>query len=218
MTAAPMTGGPPGMLQDDSRPLSQWLATRGPARLLVREAARAARPVHVLFVRRDSVYHSLDCEAYDSERDARTYPGAGPIVAHPPCGTWGRLRGQAAANDEERALAPWAVEQVRKHGGVVEHPAASSLWHYCACLKPGRVDEFGGHLLPVWQGWFGHKARKSTWLYIVGCSPLNLPAFPLSFDLPEGCGRVEGIAKSERERTPVGMALWLIELARRCAK
>lgn len=31
-----------------------------------------------------------------------------------------------------------------------------------------------------------------------------------------GCGRIEGIAKSERERTPMGLALWLIDLAQRC--
>lgn len=35
------TGWPPGMLQDDSRKLSDWLASRPGARRLAREAAAA---------------------------------------------------------------------------------------------------------------------------------------------------------------------------------
>lgn len=42
--------------------------------------------VAVLFARTDSVYRSLpDVEVYDIERDARTFAGGMPVVAHPPC-------------------------------------------------------------------------------------------------------------------------------------
>jgi len=42
--------------------------------------------VAVLFARADSIYKSLpDCDVYDIERDARTYDGPWPVVAHPPC-------------------------------------------------------------------------------------------------------------------------------------
>ena len=37
------TGWPPGMLQDDSRELSRWLASKPDARQLVREAAARIR-------------------------------------------------------------------------------------------------------------------------------------------------------------------------------
>lgn len=38
------TGHPPGMLQDDSRPLSRWLAGRVDSRMHAREAAQAIEP------------------------------------------------------------------------------------------------------------------------------------------------------------------------------
>ena len=49
---APRTGWPPGLLQDDSRELSRWLASKPDARRRVREAcadiarARPMAPVH----------------------------------------------------------------------------------------------------------------------------------------------------------------------------
>ncbi len=49
--------------------------------------------VAVLFARADSHYKALQgVEVYDMERDARTYDGPWPVVAHPPCRAWGRLR------------------------------------------------------------------------------------------------------------------------------
>lgn len=55
----------------------------------------------------------VDC--WDVERDARRYDGPHPIVAHPPCGAWGRLRHLHRRNDAD--CAPRAVEQVQKWGG-----------------------------------------------------------------------------------------------------
>jgi hypothetical protein len=43
MPSPPMTGWPPGMLQDDSRELSRWLAGRGNARQLVDEVCAAIK-------------------------------------------------------------------------------------------------------------------------------------------------------------------------------
>lgn len=187
----------------------------GPKRWSLLPAQNFQTPV--LCVRTDSVYHVLDCDPYDEERDAKTFDGTGPLIAHPPCGSWGRLRMQARSlNAAERELAPWCVNLVRQHGGIVEHPASSTLWQYTACLPPGVVDEFGGHLLPVWQSWWGHKARKHTWLYIVGCAKRDLPEIPFDMSLHPGSGRIESIAKGDRDATPAGMALWLLELARRC--
>lgn len=92
-------------------------------------ASGTGAPVAVLFARADSVYKSLPgCDVWDAERDARRWPGGAPLVAHPPCRAWGRLRTFARPAEGEEDLARWAVGQVRRWGGVLEHPATSRLW------------------------------------------------------------------------------------------
>ena len=59
---------------------------------------------------------------WDEQRDARTYAGPWPVVAHPPCGPWGRLRHMCTKQDG--SLAMLAIAQVRRWGGVLEQPAA----------------------------------------------------------------------------------------------
>lgn len=46
----------------------------------------------VLFVRDQSHYKVMGLDCYDRRRDARTFAGTGPVIAHPPCRTWGNLR------------------------------------------------------------------------------------------------------------------------------
>lgn len=192
--------------------------------------------VAALFVRADSVYKTMpgvDC--YDAERDARTWPGGVPVVAHPPCRGWGRLAHMSHADDAERELAVWAVAQVRRWGGVLEHPSASRLWAAC-CLAPrlAGYDAAGGFTLLVDQHWWGHRARKRTWLYICGGEPRDVPALPLVLNDPPCIVCTSGrrrdgsrlrpgderyrpeISKAEREATPPAFAAWLVELARRC--
>lgn len=49
--------------------------------------------VAVLWVKPGSHYRTLSgVECFDRERDARTFGGGMPVVAHPPCAQWGRLR------------------------------------------------------------------------------------------------------------------------------
>ena len=192
--------------------------------------------VAVLFVTPDSIYKTLpgvDC--YDAERDALTYHGGNPIVAHPPCRAWGQLRRFAKPRPGEAELALWAVYMVRTSGGVLEHPARSTLWRACPLPRPGAgYDEWGGWSLDVEQFWWGHRANKRTWLYIVGCPPTALPELPFALgDAPrviDGNGsarkrrRARGeyvrpaCTKAEREATPPAFAAWLVELARRCSK
>lgn len=195
--------------------------------------------VAVLFARRDSIYKTLPgVEVYDMERDARTYDGPWPVVAHPPCRAWGRLRHMASPNPEERNLARLAVALVREFGGVLEHPAASKLWpaQRLPAAHGACRDQFGGWTLGITQHWWGHKATKKTLLYIVGCSPNDIPALP---ELRLGDGthvvaqdgrRADGsrwakddprkrpeCTKPEREHTPLDLGLWLVALAERCA-
>jgi hypothetical protein len=76
---------------------------------------------------------------WDETRDARSYAGPHPVVAHPPCQLWVNM---AAVNWKRygRQLPAWypggddggcfasALASVRQHGGVLEHPASSHAW------------------------------------------------------------------------------------------
>ena len=179
--------------------------------------------VAVLFARQDSVYKRMPmCDVYDIDRDARTYDGTLPVVAHPPCRAWGRLRQFANPRADERNLARLAVALVREFGGVLEHPAGSLLWQAQRLPVPGCRDPWGGWTISAPQFWWGHKAEKMTWFYIFGCEPTNIP------DVPLVLGRASHVIKSskrdrrplvtkqEREHTPEPLARWLVELAARC--
>ena len=181
--------------------------------------------VSVLFARADSIYKSLPCcDVWDAARDARNWPGGCPVVAHPPCRAWGRLRHFARPVAGEIECAIWAVEMVRKWGGVLEHPQGSRLW-ISRLPYPGEIDEFGGWTFPILQFWFGHRCEKSTWLYIVGLKPGELPTIP--FVLGEASHVIQSrkrsdyrphVPKPEREHTPRALAEWLVESARKsCA-
>jgi hypothetical protein len=182
--------------------------------------------IAVLFARTDSNYKAMPgVDVWDIERDARNWPGGTPVIAHPPCRSWGRLRQFAKPRDDEKALGPWAVEQVRKFGGVLEHPAESTLFAHCGMPRPGQFpDEFGGYSIAIDQFHFGHRAEKSTWLYIVGCAPDDLPEIPRREGSPTHCvrptksyPRLPSITKPEREHTPPALAQWLCQVARKCA-
>jgi len=159
---------------------------------------------------------------WDEARDARTYAGPWPVVAHPPCGPWGRLR--AFCTRQSRELGPIAVDQVRRFGGVLEHPEFSLLWRECRMPWPGEFkDEHGGFTFAVDQVGWGHKCRKRTWLYVVGTprwfveesgvrtmDPYAEPTHVINSTrrdaLPE-------VSKEARRRTPDAFAEWLISLA-----
>jgi hypothetical protein len=186
------------------------------------------RTVAALFVRADSVYKTMPgVDAWDEARDARRWPGGAPVVAHPPCRLWAKLRQFAAAADPvaERLLAVGAVASVRAFGGVLEHPAESTLWAHCGLPRPGRPpDAYGGWTGEVRQCDWGHKAEKLMWLYVVGCHPDDLPALPPRAE-PTGVIKPQRgvprdgrkiVTKAEREHTPPAFAAWLVEVARRC--
>lgn len=182
--------------------------------------------VSVLFARADSNYKAMPtCDVWDEERDALTWKGGTPVVAHPPCRAWGRLRTFANPRPGEKDLARWAVRQVREWGGVLEHPAGSTLWDDQGLPQPGQRDELGGWTLPIAQMWWGHKAEKKTWLYIVGCEPREIPPMPMR--LGDATHVIQSrkrhdyrphVTKAEREHTPPELAEWLVELALRCAR
>ena len=187
---------------------------------------RAAARVAALYVRGDSIYKRMEnVDAWDQDRDARTFPGDCAAVCHPPCRLWGSMKQFARAHPDERLLAPLAVETVRKCGGVVEHPAASDLWHETGVPRGESRDRWGGFSVSVDQFHFGHPGCKPTRLYIVGCEPASLPPIPFRPGRPEAltCNKWSGppddrrvLSRHERERTPPLLASWLVTVARLC--
>lgn len=160
------------------------------------------KKIAVLYCRRDSHYknyNEVDC--YDEDRDARNYPGDLPVIAHPPCATWGRLKGQAKDWDKHQ-LGYHAIEMVEKYGGVIEHPYGSTLFEH---VEPGK-----GIIMGIDQFWFGHKAKKKTKLYIVGLDWAEIPPYPLNFGLIEK--KVDRMGKKSREITPELLCSWLISI------
>lgn len=177
--------------------------------------------VAALYVDPRGPYPSMPgVECWDESRDARAYAGPHPVVAHPPCGPWGRLHRFCTRQDA--SLGPIAVEQVRRWGGVLEHPKASRLWQHCSLPLPGELpDAFGGRTAEVAQVNWGHRAQKDTWLYIVTptVGAVELPRGAQATHvvttsrsnrkaLPE-CGKVE------RRLTPQAFAAFLVDIARR---
>ncbi len=170
----------------------------------------------MLYADSRGVYARLGCDVYGVERDARTYSGDHPVVAHPPCQMWGQLRHLAKRPDEERDLAFHALSVVRSVGGVLEHPRGSHLWPVAGLPLPGAgFDRFNGWSLCLDQSWFGHRARKRTLLYIVGIVPGSVDAIPLSLSRAERTVESMSSKSGEREATPVLFAQWLLSLARR---
>ncbi len=182
------------------------------------------KTVAVLFVREDSEYKTmLGADCYDAARDALTYTGGLPVVAHPPCRAWGVLSHMANPRPGEREYALFAVDAVRKNGGVLEHPAGSRLWREAMLPEPGWLpDEFGGFSLLIDQYDFGHVAHKATKLYICGCSMEQLPEMPAKNTKPTVrsiCGNVPGTVRCtqyQREMTPARLREWLIQTAASC--
>lgn len=154
-----------------------------------------------LFVCSGSPYPALGLDCYDLVRDARTYEGSGRVICHPPCRAWGRYKAVAKPREGEKALAVWAMELVRRNGGILEHPLSSSLWRH---LQPGDCT------VTIRQADFGHRSEKLTRLLFAGLGPM--PALP-----PANLGpyvEVERLCRQERERTPPALAEWLVTWCR----
>lgn len=183
--------------------------------------------IAALFVRSDSIYFTLPgVDAWDKERNALNWPGGYPVVAHPPCRAWGKMRHFSKPEPGEKYLALWAISQVRRWGGVLEHPAHSLLWPVADLPEPGKRDAYGGFTLSAPQYWWGHKTDKATRLYVCGCAPDDLPPLPYRLGFPEyainlrqdrpNYRRVKLLPRKERDVTPPNFARWLLGVAGRC--
>lgn len=133
--------------------------------------------IAALYVDPKGIYANLpDVELWDETRDARTYAGPYPVVAHPPCQRWCRfakgievVHGHKVGDDGN--CFAYALAAVKTYGGVLEHPAGSLAWDRFGLPKP---QSTGGWTLSMFdlgascyveQGRYGHPMRKATWLY-----------------------------------------------------
>jgi hypothetical protein len=179
-------------------------------------------PVAVLFARSDSIYKAMaGLDVWDAERDALKWPGGTSCVTHAPCRAWSQLRHFAKPRPGEKELSIWAIGQVRKWGGVFEHPAKSALWPTMNLPEPGQTDEYGGWTFQAPQMWWGHWCEKPTRLYVVGCSPKEMPEIPIRMGeathvqtYSHKCRRRPQLPYHMREKTPPAFAEFLVAIAR----
>jgi hypothetical protein len=172
---------------------------------------------------------------WDLARDARTYAGPDPVVAHPPCQLWVNL---AAVNYKRYGHLPaWypggtdggcfaaALAAVRQWGGVLEHPANSHAFRvHDVTLKRGSAPAGWAHIghnlwiCEVWQSAYGHPARKRTWLLYA--SPIGRAPFDLNWSREPGTHQVgwfdrvkPTLNKKDAMATPPAFAEMLLALA-----
>lgn len=147
--------------------------------------------ISALFVETDGCYFGLTgIDPWDENRDARTYRGPHPVIAHPPCQRWGKFwagqplwikrTGERKIKGADAGCFAAALSAVRQFGGILEHPEGSHAWAHFGLSKPPRhggwipADAFGGRTCCVEQGRYGHYARKPTWLYAMNCQTPEL--------------------------------------------
>lgn len=171
---------------------------------------------------------------WDKVRDARTYAGPWPVVAHPPCSRWCQLAPLNQAlhgykvGDDDGCFAS-ALAAVRTYGGALEHPAFTYAWRAHGLIDPIRgawqrcID--GGWVTQVSQAVFGHRGRKLTWLYYFGAAApettdWSIPAHTAVVSSLTNHGSVNPnrLGPSEAKRSPVAFAKWLIALAEQAGK
>ncbi len=174
-----------------------------------------------LYVDHNSIYRKIEgVDCWDEDRDARKYEGNLPVIAHPPCRLWGKLRGLSTAPQEEMLLGYHAIRMVLEHGGILEHPLCSKIWE----LVPLDIGcPFDTRLLD-----WGFKATKLTRLWVVGLSAKDWPDIPLRLVMPTHCvtsvyrnyrkrrrSPLKELSKKARGSTPKAMAEWCVEVCRR---
>ena len=182
--------------------------------------------IAALYVDPKGIYSGLEgVDCWGEDRDARLYAGPHPVVAHPPCTRWCVLAGQQETrygipkhkDDGEFAA---ACKAVRRFGGVLEHPGYSAAFGHHGLSEPAsrgwQRDIDGGWVCEVFQGAYGHRVPKRTWLYVCGVD--EPPA--LNWSLPEGKGSREFGMMSHKQRsaTPEAFRDVLIGIARRAGR
>ena len=187
--------------------------------------------IAALFVQPNGIYSRMEgVDPWPESRDARTYAGPYPVVAHPPCAAWGRYskpspdsRARGPLRGDDGGCFAAALVSVRRWGGVLEHPENSAAWSEFQLTTPG--GRWRRSLLRplewvccVDQGHYGHPARKPTWLLYVGSMPppplIWGPSSPVAIGSGARRGNLESLSKIQRAATPANFAGLLVDLVR----
>lgn len=196
------------------------------------------RTVAILCASKKTAYREIpDLEIYDEVRDARTFTGDMPVIAHPPCRRWTKFGmamtkarfircGKETPQDEidaERELGLFCTHMVMKNGGILEQPAGSKLFTAARLPLPGSMQSPHSFTVEVWQKWWGYPVKKATWLYFRGI-PMTAIEIPFVLWNPgpremshwyndgKGSGRSN---THTRSMTVPSLAEWLVNLARK---
>jgi len=155
----------------------------------------------VLYASKKSVWKTFpEADVYDEDRDARTFPGGLPVIAHPPCRLWCRMAALSKALASEKFCFWHALAMVRENGGILEHPRFSKAFVQARLVR---------ECVTVNQADFGGRIYKPTWLW----SP-NV-ALPLVLERQGRDGLVAWDKEStrrDRTATPESFARWLRDL------
>lgn len=153
--------------------------------------SESLRQIAVLFARQDSIYKTLPgCDVWDIERDARKWPGGCPVVAHPPCRAWGRLR----LYGQRRTFPTLDQVAMNSAGGRFRFRSSGSV--IAPTNRPGCTSSASSR----------RNCRTSRWCSAMrparsACSPAGIAP---------GAGRksASGSTKRRRRPSPIGFAAW----------
>lgn len=196
--------------------------------------------IAALFVQPKGHYPTMEgVDAWDKQRNAMLYRGPYSVVAHPPCARWSMLAAVVEATHgikrgDDNGMFRFAVESVRRWGGVLEHPHASRAFRAYNIREPRKNqtgwtrNARGEWVTYVRQSNYGHRATKPTWLFYCGKNPPP----DLDWRLSEGtaivttvgagnsAGRKTGgdkvLGKDEAMDSPIEFANLLVDMARNC--
>ncbi len=175
------------------------------------------KTVAVLCAARRSNYYGLPgVDVYGPDRDCRAFHGGMPVVAHPPCRAWSAFcRHQAYPSPGERELGLWCAEWLVRVGGILEHPAHSTLFAAAGLPRPGEAPRRDLWTVEVCQHWFdATPTRKRTWLCF---SRIDVAAVSLPPPLPPPADERRNwrrLSKAARALTGPNLARWLVATAR----
>lgn len=156
--------------------------------------------ISVLCALSNSIYKTIPgVDVWDAKRDAYYFTGSNPVIVHPPCQQWSRLKAFVKPNPDKKELAYHCLKIVIRNGGIFEHPMGSSFFKEVGLRPTLCIDQFV----------FGFPARKRTWLYFHNCKPL---AQPLRFDaIQSEVTRNLSYRSGKRSETTIQFATWLID-------
>lgn len=148
---------------------------------------------------KSSYFDIPDLDIYTLSRNAFNYNGKNPVIAHPPCGAFSKMRGFSKRDSFNMELAEHCLNAIHNNCGILEQPAYSIMFELLGIQPTISVD----------QKWFGFRARKQTWLYLYN---VELISHPITFDA--ATHKVENLTSSMRARQTIEFSQWLVDSVR----